>query len=554
MAKDNEATEDQIVVFPGCPADDELKHLVRARFPLIYVVTWEETRVIRSLEKICNDINLSGVQIWDAGRGLIAKTERGEMYSPIDNGEELKDPDEVLEHITKKAEENKSKKLIQKSARGPIYVLCDLYRYLEDPKADTERKLKNLASVLKKSTITVVITSPELQLPLSLEKVVTVLDYPLPGPEQLIVLLNSARNKLVLIKKMTVENSTAVPDENIIKALLGLTLQEAEDALSKAFVITGKFDTNVLCDLKRQVIRKGQILDYVYSEENISHIGGLAGVKRWIKTRKSSFTDKARTYPLRYPKGVFLLGLQGTGKSLCAKVIANELGIPLLKLDLGKVFAPHIGESEGNIRRALKQAESIAPCVLFVDEIDMALSGSSSNSNNDSGVSSRVLMTIMDWLQERKAPVFLVACANSMNLPPAILRKGRFDERFFVDLPDDEERDAIFKIHLKKRLRDPSKFDLDKAVGSTKNFSGAEIEAVIEDAMTEAFADGCREVTTKDIMDQIVVAFPLAKTMKEALDDLRERARERMRSANELSVNELVGDQDDIRALNQFGL
>lgn len=550
MAKteDDKPEEKQPLVFPDCEADKELHNLIKARFPLVYVVTWEETRVIKSLEKICDDLNLSGVQIWDTARGLIAKTPQGDIYSAVEGGEELKDPDEILEFIIKKSEENRAKKLVAKGSRGPIFVLCDFFRFLEDPKPNTERKLKILASILKKSTISVVICSPELQLPLSLEKVMTIIDYPLPGPEQLAVVIQAARKKLTERKVMTIPNSVAFSDENIIKALLGLTLQESEDALAKAFVITGKFDTKVLRDLKRQVIRKGQILDFVYSEDKVEDIGGLEGVKRWIKNRKSSFTDKARTYPLPYPKGVFLLGLQGTGKSLCAKVIANELGIPLVKLDLGKVFAPHVGESEGNIRKALRQAESIAPCVLFVDEIDMALQGSSSG-NNDSGVSSRVLMTIMDWLQERKAPVFLVACANSMRLPPAILRKGRFDERFFVDLPGEDEREAIFKIHLSKRRRDPAKFDIPKAVAATKGFSGAEIEAVVVDAMTEAFADGERDVVTSDIMEQIGYSFPLSKTMKEELDELRERANERMRSASKIPVNAAeLGDQDDIRS------
>lgn len=519
--------------FPRCSADKELEYLIKAKYNLIYAVTWEERRVIDSLEQICDlpDVNIAGVQVWDSARGLISS--RG---YPIAGGEGMTNPELVLDHIAKRAEESKGKIRSAKDSRGPIYVMCDLFRYLEATGLvpEMERKLRSLATTLKRSSITVVITSPELQLPLALEKVVTVIDYPLPGPEQLEVMVSNAKSKLVERKRVSKEDAEATPTENIVRALLGLTLTEAEDAIAKTVIVTNKFDIPSMLDLKRQIIRKGQILDYVYSEDKLDDIGGLQGIKQWIKIRKNSFTDKAKDYGLPPPKGIFMLGVQGSGKSLSAKAIANELEIPLLKLDVGRVFGSLVGESESRMRHALKLAESIAPCVLLVDEIGKALSGS--NGSNDGGTTRRVISTMLDWMQEKTSPVFLVACSNEIkDLDPALLRRGRFDELFFVDLPNDEERKVIFSIHLKKapRKRDPKNFELDKLAAATQGFSGAEIEACILDAMNNAFSDKSREFTTKDILDAIKVCVPLSKVMKKELDELRECARDRMRKASD---------------------
>lgn len=531
------ANEKKHAVFPRSTADKELEYLIRAKYNLIYAVTWEERRVIDSLEEICDlpEVNLGGVQVWDSARGLVAS-----KGFPINGGEQLTNPEQVLDYIAKKAEEAKGKLRTAKESRGPIFVLCDLFRYLEANGLvpEMERKLRSLASTLKKSSISVVITSPELQLPLALEKVVTVIDYPLPGPAQLSVMVSTAKAKLVERKRITKADADSTPDENVVRALLGLTLTESEDAIAKAVVVTNKFDIPTLLELKRQIIRKGQILDYIYSEEKMEDIGGLEGVKHWIKIRKKAFTDKARVYGLPAPKGIFMLGVQGSGKSLSAKAIANELQIPLLKLDIGKVFGSLVGESESRIRHALKLAGSVAPCVLLIDEIGKALAGS--GQSNDGGTTRRVVSTILDWMQEKTEPVFIVACSNEIkDLDPALLRRGRFDELFFVDLPNEEERKQIFSIHIKKapRNRDVKNFDLSKLVAASDGFSGAEIEACILDAMNNAFADNEREFTTDDIMNAIKICVPLSKVMKKELDELRECARDRMRRAGEIPVN-----------------
>lgn len=525
--------------YPPTKADMELYYLIKARYSLIYAVTWEERRLIDSLAAIVDreDINLGGVQVWDSARGLVDP-----KGFAIPTSEPLtENPMLILEYISQKAEENKTKDKSAKNLkenRGPVFVLCDLFRYLEKGEGLTpelERKLRSLAGKLKRSSITVVISSPELQLPLSLEKVVTVLDYPLPGPEQLGSLVAEAKKKLVDRKRVSKASAEAVPTENIVRALLGLTTSEAEDAIAKAVVCTDNFDIPILLELKRQIIRKGQILDYIYSEEGLDDIGGLAGIKQWIRVHKKAFGDRGRAYGLPAPKGIFLLGVQGSGKSLCAKAIARELQFPLLKFDVGRVFGSLIGESEGRMRQALKLAESIAPCVLLVDEMEKALSGA--DTSHDGGTTKRVISTMLDWMQEKTAPVFIVACANAVkSIDPALLRRGRFDELFFVDFPNEAERRAIFAIHLKKppRNRNPEKFDLGKLVTATHGFSGAEIEAVIIDAMNAAFDDNEREFTTEDIVHAARICVPLSKIMKVEIDEIKESAKMMRRAADPL--------------------
>lgn len=519
--------------FPRSSADQDLEYLIRAKYNMIYVVTWEERRVIDSLDQICDlpEVNLAGVQVWDSAKGLVTS-----KNCPIAGGEALTGPHLILKHISALAEEAKGKTKTVKNTRGPIFVLCDFFRYLspEGYTPETERMMRSLSTTLKRSSISVVITSPELQLPTALDKVVTVMDYPLPGPEQFQVMVEGAKSKLVERKRVSKEDADSTPNENIIRSLLGLTMTEAEDAIAKAVVITNKFDIPTILELKRQIIRKGQILDYIHSEEKLDQVGGLEGIKQWIKVRKNAFTDKAREYGLPAPKGIFMMGVQGSGKSLAAKAIANELQVPLLKLEMGRVFGSYIGESENRIRNALKLAESVAPCVLLIDEIGKALS--KSDGNGDGGVTQRVISMLLDWMQEKTAPVFLVACSNEIKVDPALLRRGRFDELFFVDLPNDDERRAIFEIHISKRKRDPVSYDIKSLVAATSGFSGAEIEAVVIDAMNNAFAEGCRQFTTADMLNAVKLCVPLSKVMKTELDELRESTRGRMRKASEIFV------------------
>ena len=500
---------------------------------MLYVVSYEEKRVIQSLSKICDQdsINYNGVQIWDSTKGL-----RCMSGAAVSGGENLVTPEAILDHILKKAMEVEGRKADSKAIRGPIFVLCDLFRYIQIGGGggftpEIERRLRVLPDALKLTFMHVVIVSPILTLPIALEKCITVLDYPLPTKEQFSVLVSFAKQKLLDRKRITKEEAETVPVENVVRSLLGLTMQEAEDALAKAFIVTKTFDIPTILQIKKQIIRKGQLLDYLYSEETMQNVGGFEGLKEFIRFRKKAFSDAAIVYGLPNPKGVFLLGVQGCGKSLAAKAIANELQVPLLKLDMGKMFGSLIGESEEKMRRALQLAESVAPCVLFIDEIDKSLAGGTTSST-DSGTTKRVIATLLDWMMEKKSPVFVVAASNSLaEIPKPILRKGRFDECFFVDLPIAEERQEIFNIHLRKRKRDVQKFDISKLVNNTDKYSGAEIEGVIEDAMHIAFSDD-REFTTEDILSAISLCNPQYTVVKEDIDRIREESRNRLRPVN----------------------
>lgn len=532
--------------YPTCPADDELKYLIRARYNLIYAVTWEEQRVIDSLAKICDnpDIELKGVHVWDGARGMT--DHRG---APISDAEGINDVEGVLDYILKKAEDQRGAKKKDKSGRGPIYVLCDIFRFLENRELSpfVERKIRTLSSYLKQTTIYVVMVSPKLELPTALEKCVTVVDYPLPNKAQLGVLVENCKQQILGIDLVPEENLREPKTEKIADALLGLTFYEAEDALAKAIVKKARFDIDILNDIKQQVIRKGELLDFVNVKETMDTVGGFDGLKEFIKLRKAAFSENAKKYGLPIPKGVFLLGIQGSGKSLSAKAIAHELQVPLLKMDMGSMFSQWVGSSEQNVRRALDMAESVAPCVLLVDEIDKALAGSTSTGESSSGTTRRVVGYLVEWMQRKESPVFVVACANSVRgIPPEILRKGRFDELFFVDLPEESERRKIFEIHIAKRKRDPANFDVEELAKRAEDFSGAEIENCVEDAMFMAFADGEREFTTDDMVRSIANCKPLAKldVMKETIDQLREEADGRMRKVRDPLYRELDETSD----------
>lgn len=522
--------------YPPCDADKEIQTLLLANYSIIYVVSYEENRVIKALQKAIEHPNLNTtMKVWDSARGLLEPAKGDEMVV-IEGGMDADKESWILDLIQTQAKD-KRRKMAQdkgKANRGPVFVLCDFFRFLDESSGNpaTERKLRVLADVLHRVNMHIVIISPELRLPVALQKCVSVIDYPLPGKNQMTTLVAHVKQRRITSNKIKTEDAEAIDPEKYAQALLGLTIGEAEDAIARSLALKNEFDVPTLLELKKQVIRKGQLLEYVHSDENMENVGGLMGVKEFIKLRKSAFSDAARKYGLAMPKGIFLLGVQGAGKSLCAKAIANEMQVPLLKMDMGRLLGMYVGESENNTRRAIQLAESIAPCVLLIDEFDKAVSGSGSASDSDH-VAKRVVGHLLDWLNDKTAPVFVVAAANSIaNMPPALIRKGRFDECFFVDLPTKDERKDIYSIHIKKRGRDPSKYDLEKLSVATEKFSGAEIEASIVDAMSAAFACEGREFTTDDVIRSIQNTKPLATIAKEELDALIDFASNRMRPAN----------------------
>jgi SpoVK/Ycf46/Vps4 family AAA+-type ATPase len=321
----------------------------------------------------------------------------------------------------------------------------------------------------------------------------------------------------------------------LLQAALGLTLGEAENVFAKIIVKDERLsgdDVNEVFAEKQQIIRKSGLLEYCTTTETFSNIGGLAMLKDWLNKRVSAFTDEARAFGLPAPKGILMLGVQGCGKSLCAKAVSSQWQLPLLRFDMGRMFGSLVGSSEENVRRAIAVAESVAPTILWVDEIDKAFAGSQGSGSADGGTTARVFGTFLTWLSEKTAPVFVVATANDISqLPPELLRKGRLDEIFFVDLPSREERAQIFAIHLVKRGRDAAAFDTTACAEASPDFSGAEIEEAINNALYDAFY-ASQQLTTAHILHSVTQTVPLAKTMDEQINRLRSWAEGRARNAS----------------------
>jgi len=331
-----------------------------------------------------------------------------------------------------------------------------------------------------------------------------------------------------------------------VNAALGLTRFEAENAFARVIVTDKKLDINdidAILEEKKQAIRKSRLLEYYESKEQFNNVGGLDCLKDWLSKRGVAFTQKAQEFGLPQPKGILLIGVQGCGKSLTAKAVASLWKLPLLRLDIGTVFSGIVGSSEENMRRAIKTAETLAPIILWIDEIEKGLSGVQSSTFSDAGTSARVFSTFITWLQEKTAPVFVIATANNIQLlPPELLRKGRFDEIFFVDLPSLQERKEIFHIHLKKRKRESEKFDLELLPRESEGFSGAEIEQVIISSMYDAFLEN-RDINTSDILKNIKQSVPLSITMKENIEETRNWARYRTRCASS-ALKEMPGKKE----------
>ncbi len=494
----------------GNKTNIEIDTLVRARYPIIYIVSWEEKRVEDALRAIAGARGKK-IYTWTITQGMGINAQMRD--------DPTRDPLAALDFI-------------MDSRDQAIFVLKDFHSYVSDNA--TVRRLRDLTYALKTSYKTLVILSPVLKLPPELEKEITVVDYPLPNAEELDRLLEG----IVQSVKNNRQINANLPEderEQLLKAAQGLTASEAENVFAKSLVEKHTFDVDVVVSEKEQIIRKSGLLEYYRATEAFADVGGVDSLKGWLHTRSLAFTEKAREFGLPQPKGIMLLGVQGCGKSLCCKAVASLWRLPLLRLDVGKIFSGIVGSSEENVRRAISIAESVAPAILWIDELEKGFAGTQSSPFSDAGTTARVFASFITWLQEKTAPVFVVATANDISqLPPELLRKGRFDEIFFVDLPSKSEREEIFGIHLKKRKRDPGRFDLAQLASQAPGFSGAEIEQSVIDALYKAFDEG-REVSTEDVVSCVEASVPLSMTMKEKIDELREWAAHRCRPASTAS-------------------
>jgi len=496
------------------PINAEIDTLIRARYPIIYIVSWEEKRVEDALREIAG-VRGKRMYTWSINQGM------GINSSVRDDS--TRDPLAALDYV-------------MDSRDQAIFVLKDFHSYINDNA--TTRRLRDLVHALKTSYKTLIILSPVLKLPSELEKEVTVIDYPLPDLEELDKLLEgiirSVKQKSQIAVDLTPEER-----EQVLHAAQGLTASEAENVFAKSLVEKRCFDVDTITSEKEQIIRKSGMLEYYRTSEAFADVGGMDNLKHWLETRSLAFSEKARDFGLPQPKGILLLGIQGCGKSLLCKAVASLWKLPLLRLDVGKIFSGIVGSSEENVRKAITIAESVAPCILWIDELEKGFAGTQSSPFSDAGTTSRVFATFVTWLQEKTAPVFVVATANDISqLPPELMRKGRFDEIFFVDLPSESERKDIFAIHLARRKRDPGKYDLDLLASKTAGFSGAEIEAAVVSGLYDAFGEG-RELRLDDIVESVEQSVPLSTTMKERIDELRAWAAHRTRMASSLPAEEV---------------
>ncbi|MFT3835784.1 MAG: AAA family ATPase [Myxococcaceae bacterium] len=490
----------------------DLDTLIRARYPLLYLVTWEEQRLDQLMQQVAQSHG-KDLYEWSVNKGL--KPMEG-TKGP--RGDELKNPIDAL-------------LAIPRLPNPSLVLLKDFHRQLDDPRV--ARGLRELSFQLKTGFSTVLIVAPTLNLPVELEKDVSVIDVPLPSRDDLMHLLRDIAGVVTRNKRATVELNRDQA-ESLVAAAHGLTLAEAENAFAKAIAEDSRLDASdvrLVLEEKSQVVRKSGMLEYFATDFSLDDVGGLLHLKEWLSRRRNAFSDSARKFGLPEPKGLLLLGVQGCGKSLTAKAIATQWRLPLLRLDMGRIYSGLIGSSEENLRRAIRVTESLAPAVLWVDEIEKGIANSVGG-GGDSGVSARVFGTLLTWLQEKTAPVFVVATANRIDaLPPELLRKGRFDEIFFIDLPSADERQAIFEIQLRRRGRDPAGFPLEALAKASANFSGAEIEQAVVSALYDAFADGV-ELSAPLVLRALQETRPLAVTMAEDVNRLREWAQQRTRSAS----------------------
>lgn len=488
---------------------EKLSILIQAQYPLIYLNTPEEERAEQAIASIAQIKPSRSVFVWTVTHGMIeyGQTTTATQHNTIS-------PEAALEWVTRQKEPS-------------IFIFKDLHPFIESPAVT--RWLRDVIANFKGTQKTIILMSPVQIIPIELEKEVVVLDFPLPSIDELEEVL-TVQLGLNRIKKLLPEIK-----EKLLRAALGLTRDEAEKVYRKAQVTTGRLtedEVDIILSEKQQIIRRNGILEYIDYEEGIGAVGGLEELKHWLRQRSNAFSQRARDYGLPQPKGMLILGVPGCGKSLIAKTTSRLWSLPLVRLDMGRVYdGSTVGRSEANLRNALKVAESISPVILFIDELDKAFAGSAGSADSDGGTSSRIFGTFLTWMQEKKSPVFVMATANRVDkLPGEFLRKGRFDELFFVDLPTFEERREIFQIHLSKRRSEVGRFDLDQLSNVSDGFSGAEIEQALVAAMYEAFAQD-REFSQLDIISAVKSTTPLSRTMNEQVTALRDWARLRARPA-----------------------
>ena len=506
-AQSSKSPNSDIANSPSDNMKSQIINYIRAGYPGLYLVSHEEQRVALEMTRIAQELNYNLV-FWSVVDGLV-DTQKGTNNS-------ANDPLEALIAI----KDLKEKTLI---------LLRDFHLFLEDPNPILIRQLKDVLQEAKTKSKTLIILGCRMVLPPELERELTIVEFALPGKEELKAVLNG------IMESAGINEMEAAQREKVIGAASGLTTMEAENAFALSVVQTKAIDPVIIAKEKAQAVKKNGLLELIETKETLNSIGGLDVLKEWLLKRKHAFSQRAMEYGLPTPKGLLILGIAGTGKSLTAKATAKVFGVPLLKLDAGRIFAGLVGQSESNLRAVIQTAEAIAPCCLWIDEVEKGFSGSKSSGQTDGGTSSRVFGSFLSWMSEKSSPVFVVATANDVSqLPPEMLRKGRWDELFFVDLPNQAEREAIWDIQIGKHGRDPRDFDVVQLAKATEGLTGSEIENVFIEALYLAF-DEENEPTDLDIARVLTEFVPLSKLMAEQIGGVRNWAKGRARLATSVS-------------------
>ena len=515
---------------------ERLKILINSSTPIVVMETVEEMRAVNLVRSACTELNMAVFE-WTIADGLT----RSGSNTPAVPATTLQARINAARHaVDPDAPESKAASIynttdpvqalanMESLTLESVFILKDFHRHMENPVI--VRRLRDVGQKFSANRRTVILTAPAVAMPSELASLVEYLDLPLPDQTRLRQIVDETFKRLC--KTHTFQQKLDGDGLDAIAAnLRGLTEEESERAISQALVTRYALCPETVTDVleaKKDLLRHSGMLEFVDTSQNLADVGGLQNLKQWLGQRRGAWESSARQFGLEPPKGVIILGVQGCGKSLCARAIAGDWKIPLVKFDTAAIFDKYIGETEKRIQKVFRVAEGLAPCVLWIDELEKVFAGSGPDSASvDAGVSSRILAAFLSWMQDRKAPVFVAATCNNVTvLPPELIRKGRFDELFFVDLPNQAERKQVFSIQLTRRKRKPTDFDLDRVATAAKGFSGAEIDAAVQTALYAAFASK-QEVNTDHLLQALKTTVPLSTTRAEEIQQLRAWARER---------------------------
>jgi ATP-dependent 26S proteasome regulatory subunit len=525
---------------------ERLKVLINSSTPIVVMETVEEVRAVAFVRAACAELGLPIFE-WTIADGLLRSGGNAAVSLPGNSASLHPAPSEpslavrsmLLNRgsdaeaasapaIYNTREPAQALATLESMTIAGVFILKDFHRHMED--AVVVRRLRDVGQKFSANRRTVVITAPAITIPPELASLVEYLEIPLPDQQRLHEIIEETFTRMsrtyTLKRKLDVAGLDAMAGN-----LRGLTEEEAERAVSQVLVARYALSPEAVTDVleaKKELLRHSGMLQFVDASETMTGIGGLENLKRWLSQRRGAWDEAARAFGLEPPRGVIILGVQGCGKSMCARAIAGEWKLPLVKFDCAAVFDKYIGETEKRIQKVFQIAEGLSPCVLWIDELEKVFAGSGPDSASvDAGVSSRILAAFLSWMQERQAPVFVAAtCNNVTALPPELIRKGRFDELFFVDLPNQAERKAILAIQLARRKRNPAEFDLEQTARAADGYSGAEIDAAVEAAMYRSFADQ-QSLATQSLLQALAETVPLSTTRAEEIEQLREWARSR---------------------------